>query len=137
MPIFESICSDPVCSHVFEWYAHRRDQPDPACSICGYGTKRLISRFAALYTKPISEYGDPGKESYAKDIKMGGHWQVRKHSEGATPDKPIPIFIDSIQKQREFVRAEKLYDPSDVATMQVDSSGQKCITPMGQAGAWV
>ncbi len=136
-PLFESQCASPDCRHIAEWYAHTRETPDPKCQECGGETKRLISRFAAIYTKPISEYGDPGKETYAADIKRGGHWQVRKHSEGGTPDKPVPVFIDSVQKQREFVKAENLYDPSDVAMMQVDGSGQKCLTPMGQAGTWI
>ncbi len=99
--------------------------------------KRLISGFSAIWTKNISDYGDPHRESYAKDAKRGGHWEYRKHSEGATPEKPIPVFIDSRQKQKEFVRAEGLIDPNEIGEVSMDSEGRSFSSGAGMPGSWV
>lgn len=99
--------------------------------------QRLISGFAAIWTKGISDYGDKHRESFAKDSKLGGHWEYRKHSEGATPDKPIPVFIDSRQKQKEFIRAEKLIDPNEIGEVSMNSEGKNFSSGSGMPGAWV
>lgn len=134
MPLFENICSR--CYTRFEWYSSTRDKPDPQCRKCKSPTRRLISGFAAIWTRSISEYGDPRKESYAKDIKRGGHWEYRKRSHGATPDKPIPVFLDSVQKQREFCREEGLYNPSDVGDLHVQGDGKTVTSNAGMPGSW-
>lgn len=98
---------------------------------------RLISGFSAIWTRGISDYGDKRKETWAADQKRGGHWEYRKHSEGATPDKPIPVFIDSRQKQKEFIKAEKLIDPNEIGNISMDSEGRSFSSGSGMPGAWI
>ncbi len=137
MPIYESICSDPACSQVVEWYAHRRDQPDPACKTCGNGTKRLISNFGAIWTKGLSDYGDKNRETYHKDQKRGGQWVARKNSGGGTKEQPKYQFLETVQQQRDYCKEEGLFNPSDMpTTMTVDKSGEK-LSSSGNRGQWV
>ncbi len=137
MPLYENVCSAPICSHVFEWYAHRRDQIDPPCPVCNYETKRCISRFAAIWTKSLSDYGDKNRESYGKDMKRGGHWVARKNSGGGTKDQPKMEFLQTVQQQRDYCRDEGLFNPSDISTnTTVDQSGEK-MSSVGNPGCWV
>lgn len=133
MPLFENQCVGPK-PHRFEWFASNRNLSDPPCRECGEPTRRLISRFAAIWTKNISEYGDKTKETYAQDIKNGGHVVYRKRSRGGTLDKPIKDRVRTIQEQKTYCREEGLLNPSDVGNVSVDSTGTKCSTESGQ---WV
>jgi len=135
MPIFDFQCqSDPA--HRFEAYLSRRENPDPACQECGGATRRLISRFAAIWTKSLSDYGDKNSETYYQDQKAGGHWVARKRSGGGTEDKPLREFITTPQQQRDYCKAEKLFNPSDIGSFSVDKSGEGT-SSAGMPGAWI
>lgn len=137
MPVYESQCASPECRHIAEWYAHTRETPDPECRECGGETRRLISRFAAIWTKGLSDYGDKNRETYHKDQKAGGHWVARKNSGGGTKEEPKYQFLSSVQAQRDYCRDEGLYNPSDMpTTMTVDKSGEK-LSSSGNRGQWV
>ncbi len=132
MPIYEYICEG---GHRTERYLSNRQLPDPPCSECEGPTKRLISGFAAIWTRNISDYGDKRKETYYKDLSNGGHMVARKRSGGGTPEKPIYERIETVQQQRDYCREEGLYDPSDIGPMEVAKDGQSCST-RGLPGAW-
>ncbi len=134
MPLFDLGCTR--CNYWFEAFLHTRDKPNPNCPKCKSQTRRLISRFAAIWTRSLSDYGDPHKESYHADQKRGGHWAFRKRSEGGTPDAPIPVFLETRQQQKDFVRAEGLVDPNEIGNISVKSDGEG-VTSCGQPGAWV
>ena len=97
---------------------------------------RLISRFAAIWTKNISEYGDPKKETWHKDLKNEGHIVYRKRSQGGTIDKPIPERITSVAQQNRYCREEGLYQPGEVGNFSVDKSGEGA-SSAGMPGAWI
>ena len=121
MPLFDYQCKS--CGVRFEAYLHRRENPDPACE-CGGETQRMISRFAAIWTKSLSDYGDKTKETWNADQKAGGHWVACKRSFGGTPEKPIRRFLRTTQEQREYCKAEGLYDPSELGAMEMSKDGQ-------------
>ncbi len=132
MPLFDFICSD---GHRTERYLSRRENPDPACSECDKPTKRLISRFAAIWTRNISEYGDKRKETYYKDLKNEGHTVARKRSGGGTAERPVFERITSVAQQRAYCREEGLLDPGDIGNMEVHADGVGCTT-QGMPGSW-
>ncbi len=133
MPVFEFQCAS---GHRFEAYLHRREQLNPDCEQCGAASLRLISRFAAIWTKSLSDYGDKNRETYYQDQKNGGHWVARKRSGGGTEDKPIREFISTPQQQRDYCKAEKLFNPSDIGGFSVDKSGDGT-SSAGMPGAWI
>ncbi len=134
MPVFDYICES---GHRTERYVSRHDSPDPTCSECGScETKRLISRFAAIWTKNISEYGDKNRETYYKDLKREGHFVARKRSGGGTDEKPIWERITSVAQQRAYCREEGLIDPSEVGDVHVNADGMSCTSQAGMPGAW-
>ncbi len=135
MPIFDFACTGNA-THRFEAYLHTREQADPACETCGGTTKRLISRFAAIWTKSLSDYGDKNRETYYQDQKNGGHWVARKRSGGGTEEKPLRSFITTPQEQAAYCRDEKLYNPSDIGNFAVDKSGDST-SSAGLPGGWI
>lgn len=140
MPIFESCCLNSGCeSHkrAFEWYAHRGNQPDPPCESCGQTTRRCVSRFAAIWTKSLAEYGDPTKETYHKDLKSEGQVVARKRSHGGTIDKPVFERLDSISAQRAYCRDEGLIPPTEIGSARIDKSGKNILSNAGEPGVWV
>lgn len=134
MPIWQSGC--PRCKQLLEWYASNRQIPDPRCPKCKTQMRRLISGFAAIWTKNISDYGDKRKETFNSDVKRGGHWVYRKRSGGGTMDKPIPEFVTSVAQQKSYCREEGLLNPNEIGNMEMDASGTRPSTS-GLPGAWV
>ncbi len=135
MPVFDFACQLNG-DHRFEAYLSRRENPDPDCNQCGGTTRRLISRFAAIWTKNISEYGDPKKETWHQDLKNEGHIVYRKRSQGGTVDKPIAERITSVAQQNRYCREEGLYQPGEVGSFSVDKSGEGC-SSQGMPGSWI
>ncbi len=133
MPLFDVGCQS--CKTWREIFLHRRENPNPTCETCGGPTERLISRFAAIWTKNISEYGDPNRETYHKDIAREGHIVARKRSGGGTDEKPIYERITSVQQQRAYCKEEGLYDPGDIGNGEVHRDGMG-MTTQGMPGSW-
>lgn len=96
----------------------------------------MVSGFAAIWTKNLSEYGDSRKETYHKDIKAGGHWVHRKRSGGGTDEKPIAEFITTRQQQKAYCREEGLLDPNEIGNMEIAKDGVRTTT-QGLPGSWV
>lgn len=133
MPVHDLSCRS--CNHRFEAYLSRHESPNPACEQCGGETQRMISRFAAIWTKGLSDYGDKRKETYWADQKAGGHWVARKRSGGGTDEKPIREFISTPQEQASYCREEGLFNPSELGPMEIDKSGQS-FSSRGLPGSW-
>jgi len=102
--------------------------------------RRCVSRFAAIWTKSLAEYGDRTKETYYKDLKSGdgGHMVARKRSHGGTPDKPIFERVSSVEAQRRFCRDEGLIPPTDLpSNVAVQADGKSLKSSSGEPGVWV
>lgn len=136
MPIYENACSHLPCekySEPFEWWASSSTKPNPACSACSRPTVRLISTFAVCWSSPLSKYNDKNAQQKASDSHVA--WKI--HSTTRDDGKPERVVIDSIQKQREYCKAEGLRLPSDInPNASVSSDGKKLYTN-GQRGQWV
>lgn len=122
---YENACH--ACRRVFEWRAARYESPDPACSVCGGVTERLVSAPAVVWSKGLSDYGNKSKETYGKDQRNGGHWVFEtKSDESIEKGKPIPRFLQTVSDQRDYCRRQGLMMPSDIPNnLTVDSSGRK------------
>lgn len=104
-----------VCETSFDWTSPVMTTADPACPTCGGPTSRQYHPVAAIWSKSLSSYGDRSKETFAKDDKAGGHWTFEKSSaEAVEKGRPIPVFLDSPQKQREYCKREGLVNPKDL-----------------------
>lgn len=124
MPKYASVCKE--CGMEFEWDSPRMTAGSKDCPQCHGATERLFFPVAAIWTKSLSAYGDPRKETFAKDDKAGGHWTFEKNSAAAIEaGKPLPVFIDTPQAQREYCKREGLMNPKDLpSNLTVDSSGK-------------
>ncbi len=105
----------PACRLSFDWRAARFTSPDPACPQCAGVTARQISAPAIIWSKPLNAYADPGKETFKKDQKNGGHWTFEKQSDRALEaGKPLPVLIETPQQQAAYCRREGLVNPRDL-----------------------
>lgn len=136
MPIREFACETQGCFEhgiVRENFFHVSD-PDPTCESCGMVKKQRISRFGIVWTGPLTtRYNDKRLES----AHVEGHWQYSRN----TPDgKPKPVWIDSVQKSKEFAKSEGLVSPFSLNApsggMEISDDGKKATT-QGQPGSWV
>lgn len=132
MPVFESQCSN---GHVFEWYASNAKAPDPACRFCSEPTKRLISRFHAIYTGTLGRLNDSNKEYRYQTEK--GHWAWRKRSTTRPDGQPEQVFLETRQDQKNYCREEQVEDPTLMPTNMEVSSDGKSVTSQGMPGSWV
>lgn len=113
------------CRTVSEFRAPRFETPNPPCRLCGGPTDRLISAPAVVFSKRLVDYGDPSKETWAKDQRAGGHWVYERDSDRAKEEgKPVPRFIETAQDQRTYCKAEGLVNPSDLpSNLNVTADG--------------
>lgn len=120
---YEQYCHP--CRIKFDFLAPRFTTPDPECPRCGGPTERQISAPAIVFAKPLSAYGDPSKETFAKDQKAGGHWVFERDSDRAQEaGKPIPRFIETRQQQADYCKSEGLVNPSDLpSSLNVTADG--------------
>lgn len=125
MPIFEHGCT--VCGQVSEHYLPLSWSGDPPCDICGGVTKRLVSRFAVVFTGKISgtKYNDPKIEGYHRD----GHWAFNRDGS--------PEFIDNFQQQREFSKRNKFLNPTELPKNAEVSDDGKSLSTRGMSGQWI
>ncbi len=88
---------------------------DPACPGCWSPTERTYFPIASIWSKPLSAYADPSKETFRKDEKAGGHWAFEKTSDQAqAAGRPLPVFLRTQQDQNEYCKREKLINPRDL-----------------------
>lgn len=138
MPMFENGCSNKACTEYGkreEHYFPHSDSPLPVCVACGNPKPRYISQINVIWTKPMGQYGDKTKENYQRDFE--GHWMMRKNPEYLRdPKKHEQVFIDSVQKQREFCREEGLMRPDDNGPVEIHADGIGT-SSNGLPGQWV
>lgn len=136
MPIREFACSTEGCPEhgvVRENY-FRTSDPDPNCGACGTVQQVQISRFGIVWTGPLTtRYND----SKLEGAHVEGHWQ---YSRQTLNGKPKPVWIDSVQKSKEFAKSEGLVSPFSLNApsggMEISSDG-KSATTQGMKGSWV
>jgi hypothetical protein len=137
MPVFEFHCTLPICEEYhrrFERLLRRADDDNPKCEECLTPTQRLISNFNAPFTGTLDRFDDPSKETH--NPAPGGHWAFRRNSTRNADGTPEPVRIDTVQKQREYCRAEGLIDPGDLnPSIQGNESGMVEST-QGLPGSW-
>lgn len=135
MPIREFACETDGCPEqgiVRENY-FRTSDPDPTCEACGTVKRLQISRFGIVWTGPLTtRYNDPKLEYAHRE----GNWMYTRQ----TPDgKPKAVFIDSVQKSKEFAKQEGLVSPFSLnapGNMEISSDG-KTATTQGMPNCWV
>ena len=130
MPLREGQCNS--CQSVREWYQATRSEPDPPCDVCGGILDRFASRFAVVFTGPItSKYNISGRD----DSHQEGHvaWRTRSSRSG----NPEPVRITTWQQQKEYCKQEGLLNPGDLSSnAEVSSDGKKLYT-RGMPGQWI
>lgn len=130
MPIYESVCAD--CETSSEWYAPRFDSSDPQCFVCGKPMKRLISSFSVVFTGPMTaRYNDPKSENPHEE----GHWAFRKRS--SLSGNPEPVFLETWQDRKEFMKAEGLVGYEDVGPVDTSPDGRWSNARTGKPGTWI
>lgn len=125
MPIREHACQNIDCIEyggVIERFFHPSEDVPPLCAKCGFEMTCLASRYSVCWTGEISsKYNDHSIEGST----ASGHWAMRKRGpDGELLAKPEQVFIDTFQKQTEFVKSEKLVHPKDLNT-KPDHSGDE------------
>lgn len=136
MPIREFACPTEGCAEhgiVREGY-FRNSDPDPNCATCGTAQQVQISRFGIVWTGPLTtRYNDRRLEG----SHVEGHWQ---YSRQTLDGKPKAVWIDSVQKSKEFAKAEGLVSPfsqnAPALNMEISGDG-KSATTQGQPGCWI
>jgi hypothetical protein len=78
----------------------------------------------------VHKYTDPNKEN----SHMDGYWAYRKVS--SISGQPEPVYLDSMQKIKEFNSAEGLSAPGEVPTNATVSADGKRILSDGMPGNW-
>lgn len=135
--MYESGCINKSCSRsgaVEEHYYPSQHSPMQTCSECGIQETQYISQFGIVFTGSLGKYTDrsvPGwEEHHAND---GAHFAYAKN----TPDgKPRAVWIDSLDKQRDFCRQEGLVNPKDnPSQVSVNEEGRN-LTGRGMPGQW-
>ena len=129
MPLHEFLC--PSCKSVEELFFHRSPDEDPPCPVCLGPRTRLASRFAVVFTGPLTaRYNDPKKEN----AHMEGFWDYRVRS--SVSGVPEPVFISDWAELRAFRKAEQLSMPGDVPTNATMSADGRTISSTGMPGNW-
>jgi len=105
MPIFEIVCRE--CNTVVE-KIQRADAPVENCEACGNPRYKAISSFGIVNTGLISRYNDKTKD-YAN---LPGTWQME--TDPKTGKRNVPVWIETLQEQREFCKRENLHNPGDL-----------------------
>jgi hypothetical protein len=109
----------------------------PECPECGQRESRYISQFAAVWASDLDKYVDRRVDGWEKPYSEGlAHWAYRKNNlrEG---EKPHAVYIDSIQKQAEYCRAEGLENPKYAPSAGAFDDQGKRTSGCGLPGAWV
>lgn len=84
------------------------------------------SPFMGLIT---ARYNDPKREG----AHMEGHWAYRRNTVSGYTE---PVFLDTFQKRREFMKSEGLVGCEDVADSLPDANGHRT-TSVGMPGCHV
>lgn len=133
MPIFEFACQS--CGAVQERYLSRADNEDPPCEIalCGGETRRMISQFGIVWCGSMSRYNQKTEGTDPTfDMRSEGYFATAIR----TPDgKPKQVWIDSVQKSREFAKSEGLIPPDQLGNNMVATS-DKTVSERGMPGCW-
>jgi predicted nucleic acid-binding Zn ribbon protein len=92
------------------------------CPSCGKPEHQLISRVAVIRTgEGFSRYTDKRKDGWEKAVD--GFWAYERKN--VIDGKPHPVWIDTIQKLREYAKSEGVEDPTQNPTEPaVDSEGK-------------
>ena len=129
MPIYEYQCAE--CGRGEEHYVKRADAPAPICQVCGIDLVRLFSRFAVVFTGPITaRYNDPKRENAHQE----GVWAYRKLT--SLSGQPEAVFLPDWQSLRDFNKAEGLSAPGEVPTHCTISPDGRRILSDGMPGQW-
>lgn len=89
-----------------------------------------MSAFAAPFMGSLTKYADSNREN----AQMEGWWAYRKRS--SISGQPEPTYIDSMEKLKEFNRAEGLAAPGEVPTNSTVSADGRRIISDGMPGQW-
>jgi len=132
MPVYEYVCAHLTCPEtgkIKESFLRSFNSPDPECPKCHFKLDRQVtSRVSVIWARPLSAYD-------SKDGQKGGdHIAYRLNS--SRSGNPEPVLIDSIQKQREFCREEKLNNPADMNPNARPNDDGMSISTVGMPGAW-
>lgn len=129
MPIREFYCAQ--CANLEERYVKLRYTPVPPCPNCGATRIQLASRFAVVFTGPLTaRYNDPKRENAHQE----GFWAHRRAADGKLSGEAVRI--ESWQDLKEFNRSEGLAAPGDVPTNATISKDGKRIVSDGMPGQW-
>lgn len=134
MPMYENGCTSSECPAYkipIEHFFSSQNAAPPPCEKCGGPSRRMVSQVNVIWGKPMGQYGDKTKERYYADFE--GHHVMGKNERTGKPEK---IYIDSIQKQREYCKREGLLMPSDVGPVEIHKDGIGT-TSNGLPGQWV
>jgi predicted nucleic acid-binding Zn ribbon protein len=129
MPMQDWLCA--ACNLTEEdKFVRRWDDPIPPCPACGGERILLFSRFAVPFSGSVHKYMDQKREG----ANLDGFWAVRRKS--AINGVHDHVFLDTMQKVREFNLAEGLAPPGEVPTNSTISADGKRILSDGMPGQW-
>ncbi len=81
----------------------------------------------------MSRYTDKKLEVQGRDHRADGHFATAIRTQDG---KPKQVYIDSMQKQRDFCKAEGLINPKDLPT-NAEATSDKKLSGAGLPGQWV
>lgn len=126
MPIYDVECQG--CRSVEEIFLHHWNSPTPDCPLCRWPRTRLASRFGVVFSGPITaRYNERDRENAHAE----GYWAYRKRS--SISGQPEPVFIQTWDQRREFMKAEGLEDAPTNCAISKDG---KTLQSNGMPGQW-
>ena len=135
MPLYEVCCVNNECQRcalVDERYYSRFDSPDPDCRSCSQPVRRCISTFATPFLGAITaRYNDPNCNA----PQLDGHWAWRRKSSSKGERYPEPVFIDTWDKRKQFMKEVGLIGFEEPGDMRPDANGAPTIGT-GMPGCW-
>lgn len=132
MPLYEHYCDNEECKRyqqVEEHFFHSSNCEAPQCPDCSRRQVRAMSRFSSPFTGLMTaRYNDPKKEG----AHMEGHWAYRRKTVSGNPE---PVFLETFQQRREFMKSEGLVGYEDAGPNMPDSNGKR-VNTTGMPGSW-
>ena len=141
MPIFEVACSCmldcPAYGQRRETFLRSHADPNPICPECKGATSRLVSSPNVCWAKPLGAYDNKKLLEEQKQLPADGHWAWKKRSSRNADGSPERVWVDSRQKQLEYIKSEGLIDPMDVVAMDGPDSDGMRTSSRGNTGSWI
>ena len=129
MPVYEFYCER--CQRIEERFFHRWQEQAPPCPLCSNPRVLLASRFAVVFTGPITaRYNLKDREGAEQE----GVWMYRKKT--SLSGEPEPVYIETFSELKEFCRQEGIYGPGEVPINATISPDGRKISSAGMPGQW-